>query len=116
MSESLRWIGAISSDAQGPVARLSSTRVAVAYGRGAPLHWVALDETHKARVAYCPGAVPVGTFVFPLREGVVPERLEVEFVADDSIEVGSCRLTSEHGVVDQQFTSQLARIQEELIA
>lgn len=38
----------------------------------------------------------------------------VEVVADERIEPGSCRLTSELGMIDQQWSAQLARIAEEL--
>lgn len=37
-----------------------------------------------------------------------------EFVADARISRGGCRVETEHGAIDQQFESQLARIEEEL--
>jgi flagellar assembly protein FliH len=38
----------------------------------------------------------------------------VQLVADASIESGGCRVETEYGTIDQQFTAQLARIAEEL--
>lgn len=38
----------------------------------------------------------------------------VQLVADASIEPGGCRVETEYGAIDQQFTAQLARIAEEL--
>lgn len=38
-----------------------------------------------------------------------------EIIADATIEPGGCRLETEQGVIDQQFSSQLARLREELI-
>jgi flagellar assembly protein FliH len=37
-----------------------------------------------------------------------------EIVADASIEPGGCRIDTRHGVIDQQFAAQLARIEQEL--
>jgi flagellar assembly protein FliH len=37
-----------------------------------------------------------------------------EIVADFSIEPGGCRIDTRHGSIDQQFASQLARIEQEL--
>ena len=37
-----------------------------------------------------------------------------ELVADENVSAGGCRVESEFGVIDQQFESQLARIEEEL--
>lgn len=39
---------------------------------------------------------------------------EARFVADPSIEAGSCRVETRHGSVDQQLTTQLDRLFEEL--
>jgi flagellar assembly protein FliH len=39
-----------------------------------------------------------------------------EIIADPSIELGSCRVETQHGVIDQQFSAQLARIETELSA
>jgi flagellar assembly protein FliH len=39
---------------------------------------------------------------------------QCEIVADPSIEKGGCRLETRFGAIDQQFTAQLARIEEEL--
>jgi flagellar assembly protein FliH len=39
---------------------------------------------------------------------------KVELVADASISTGGCRVDTRFGVIDQQFTSQLARIESEL--
>ena len=38
----------------------------------------------------------------------------VRFVADPEIQLGGCRVKTQHGTIDQQFSSQLARIEEEL--
>lgn len=38
----------------------------------------------------------------------------VQLVSDTSIEPGGCRVETEFGAIDQQFTAQLARISEEL--
>lgn len=38
----------------------------------------------------------------------------VELVPDDQIEAGSCRIDTEYGVIDQRFSAQLQRIEEEL--
>ncbi|HVU88776.1 MAG TPA: FliH/SctL family protein [Pirellulales bacterium] len=38
----------------------------------------------------------------------------VQLVSDKSIEPGGCRVETEFGAIDQQFTAQLARISEEL--
>jgi flagellar assembly protein FliH len=40
---------------------------------------------------------------------------EAELIADPQITPGGCRLETRFGVVDQQFESQLARIEEELV-
>jgi flagellar assembly protein FliH len=37
-----------------------------------------------------------------------------EIVADASVELGSCRVDTQHGTIDQQFSAQLARIEAEL--
>ena len=37
-----------------------------------------------------------------------------ELVADERVSLGGCRVETEFGVIDQQFESQLARIEEEL--
>lgn len=37
-----------------------------------------------------------------------------EVVADPNVEMGSCRIETDQGLIDQQFASQLARIEEEL--
>jgi flagellar assembly protein FliH len=37
-----------------------------------------------------------------------------EIVADEAVTTGGCRIETQHGVIDQQFESQLARIVEEL--
>jgi flagellar assembly protein FliH len=37
-----------------------------------------------------------------------------EFIADPNIELGSCRVDTRHGTIDQQFSAQLARIEAEL--
>ncbi len=37
-----------------------------------------------------------------------------EVVADPAIELGGCRVETDQGVIDQQFATQLARIEEEL--
>jgi flagellar assembly protein FliH len=39
---------------------------------------------------------------------------EVKFIADAAIELGGCRVETQHGAIDQQFTAQLNRIEEEL--
>ena len=39
---------------------------------------------------------------------------KIEFLADESIERGGCRLKTNHGIVDLTASSQLARIEEEL--
>jgi flagellar assembly protein FliH len=41
--------------------------------------------------------------------------LSVQLVVDPTIEPGGCRVETEFGAIDQQFTAQLARISEELI-
>lgn len=38
----------------------------------------------------------------------------VEVVADETIEAGGCRIDTTHGTIDQQISSQLQRIEEEL--
>lgn len=40
----------------------------------------------------------------------------IEFVADETLERGGCRLQTTHGVMDQSASVQLARIEEELCA
>jgi flagellar assembly protein FliH len=40
---------------------------------------------------------------------------KAEVVTDDSVSLGGCRLETQHGVIDQQVESQLARITAELI-
>ncbi len=40
----------------------------------------------------------------------------LETIPDDQVPPGSCILETEHGVVDQSWTSQLARIEEELMS
>ncbi len=40
---------------------------------------------------------------------------ETELVADPQITAGGCRVETRFGVIDQQFESQLARIEEELV-
>ena len=35
-------------------------------------------------------------------------------IADPDIEIGSCRVDTKFGTIDQQFSSQLSRIEEEL--
>ncbi len=40
---------------------------------------------------------------------------KTEIVADASIELGGCRVETDQGVIDQQITAQLARIEQELI-
>jgi flagellar assembly protein FliH len=37
-----------------------------------------------------------------------------EFVADPAISPGGCRIDTQHGIIDQQWEAQLARIEEEL--
>jgi flagellar assembly protein FliH len=37
-----------------------------------------------------------------------------EMIADPEISPGGCRIETLHGAIDQQFESQLARIEEEL--
>ncbi len=37
-----------------------------------------------------------------------------EFVADAAISPGGCRIDTQHGIIDQQWEAQLARIEEEL--
>jgi flagellar assembly protein FliH len=37
-----------------------------------------------------------------------------EIIADPDIELGSCRVDTRHGTIDQQFSAQLARIEAEL--
>jgi flagellar biosynthesis/type III secretory pathway protein FliH len=39
---------------------------------------------------------------------------ETELIADPQITAGGCRVETRFGVIDQQFESQLARIEEEL--
>ena len=38
----------------------------------------------------------------------------VRFVADPAIQLGGCRVKTQHGTIDQQLSAQLARIEEEL--
>jgi len=40
---------------------------------------------------------------------------EAELIADASVTAGGCRVETRFGVIDQQFESQLARIEEELV-
>jgi flagellar biosynthesis/type III secretory pathway protein FliH len=40
---------------------------------------------------------------------------QTELVADPQISAGGCRVETRFGVIDQQFESQLARIEEELV-
>ena len=39
---------------------------------------------------------------------------QTEIIADPDVTPGGCRLETRHGVIDQQFEAQLARIEEEL--
>lgn len=39
---------------------------------------------------------------------------DVQWIADDGVGQGGCRVETEFGVIDQQFEAQLARIEEEL--
>ncbi len=56
----------------------------------------------------------LGAQLAPLLQSVGPGA-SAELVADAAIEAGGCRVETECGSVDQQFSVQLARIEEELL-
>lgn len=58
----------------------------------------------------------LSTFETPIRQ--LAQQLgrlaETELAADDSLQRGECRVTTDHGEIDQRFSTQLARLIEEL--
>lgn len=90
--------------AQRPEIPLTLVREALELAAGSPKVRIHLHP------ADCAG---LGTHVQTLAKelaGMAP----MELVPDPEVEQGSCRVDTEYGVIDQRFSAQLARVEEEL--